>query len=324
MVALQPAANYPCRMNGIFVFLDILGFKSYVDADLVGAALMLESQRNILSVGLSDTAWYKNHGTIPDAFQAEHLTTTFHHFLPFSDSLCIASAQPDQFLPQLAHFLISTFCFTAHAYEQNRTGFPPENIKIAVIGLSGVTERRNWFPVLWRGGISFGQFECVDSQGIINGQKREAPLLIGEAVVRAVNMEKPGNQESLRKGPRLFCDPYVRAAVTDTRLLTLLVPVPGIPNCEEFLWPAFLYNATGQPENELLQLHDLLRPAVALWRSKQGTKYECHYFEFIRLICRSALTWAATNGLGVTQARAAIVRSLNVERAGELEASVLS
>ena len=113
---------------------------------------MLESQGNILDVGLSDTAWYQSHGTTPDAFQAEHLPTSFHHFFPFSDSLCIASSQPDQFLPQLAHFLISAFRFTGHAYEHNLTGLPPENVEMAVIGPNGVTHvRRNWFPILWQG-----------------------------------------------------------------------------------------------------------------------------------------------------------------------------
>ena len=172
--------------------------------------------------------------------------------------------------------------------------------------------------------MSFGRFECVGSHGIINGSRVDTPLLIGEAVVRAVTMEKPGDQEALRKGPRLFCDPSVRSAVTDPRLLTLLVSVPGIPDCEEFLWPAFLYHASSHPENELFELHDLLRPAVALWRSKQGTRVESHYFEFVRLLCRSSLAWATANGLDAAQARAAVVQSLNVEQAGELEVRVLA
>lgn len=310
-------------MEGLFVYLDLLGFSNYVRTDLIGAARMLESQRDILNVGLSDAAWYQSHGATPDTFQAEHLTTSFHHFLPFSDSLCIASTQPDLFLPQLANFLISAFGFTGHHYEQNQTGRPPENLDIPVIGLGGITyERQNWFPVLWRGGMSAGRFERVGSHGIIDDVRIDTPLLIGDAVVRAVKMEKPGNDENLRKGPRLFCDPLVRAAVTDARLHAFLVPVPGIADCEEFLWPAFLFHSSAHPEYELFKLHELLGPAVALLRSKMGTAVESHYLEFVRLLCRSALSWAVANGLGEMQAREVIVRLLGNENANDLNTRV--
>jgi hypothetical protein len=311
-------------MQGIFVFLDLLGFSHYVGTDLSGAARMLNSQQNILNVGLDDAAFYKAKGVTPDSFQAEHLTTSFHHFLPFSDSLCISSSQPDLFLPQLAHFLISAFHFTAHAYETGPAGRSPENIKVAVIGPHGLThEQQNWFPVLWRGGMSFGRIECVGSRGVIDGKRVETPLLIGEAVVRAVKMEKPTDDEALRKGPRLFCDPSVRSSLTDSRIAAFIVPAPGIPNCEEFLWPAFLYHADGNPRNALFEMHRLLEPAIALWRSKRGTGVENHYFEFVHLICRSTLVWAAANGIDQVETRAIVTRSLETYQAGELGSRIL-
>lgn len=315
---------YQFSMRGIFVFLDLLGFSHYVGADLSGAARMLNSQQNILNVGLDDAAFYKAKSVTPDSFQAEHLTTSFHHFLPFSDSLCISSTQPDLFLPQLAHFLISAFHFTAHAYETGPSGSSPENIKVAVMGRHGLThEQQNWFPVLWRGGMSFGRVECVGSRGIINGNLVETPLLIGDAVVRAVKMEKPGEDAALQKGPRLFCDPSVRSSLADPRIAAFIVPVPGIPNCEEFLWPAFLYHADRDPRNALFEMHRLLEPAAALWRSKRGTGVENHYFEFVHLICRSTLVWAAENGIDNADARAIIARNLETQRAGELVSRIL-
>jgi len=299
-------------MQGIFVYLDLLGFSNYTRTDLVGAVGLIDSQRAILDVKLGDAEWYKSNGTPLEPFQRDRLVTSFVHFLPFSDSLCIAATDANLFVPQLAHFLISAFSFTGHAYAHGDTPGNPENVEIPVIGLHGITmERRNWFPVLWRGGVSFGQFERVGTRGIVDGNRTDCPLLVGDAVVRAVGMEKPGDDEALRKGPRLFFDPPAMAAVTDSRLLPYFDPAPGIPNCMELLWPAFHLVSGNNPESELLGLHELLEPAVVLWRSKRGTKVELHYFEFIRLICRGALRWATVNGLSQTKARGILSRQLD-------------
>jgi hypothetical protein len=125
-------------------------------------------------------------------------------------------------------------------------------------------------------------------------------------------MEQPGDDDALRKGPRLFFDSPALRAVTDPSLAPYFLPVPGIPNCTELLWPAFHLIPGNNPENELLGLHELLEPAIVLWRSKRSTSIEPHYFEFIRLICRGALRWATVNGLSPAKAREILARQLNL------------
>lgn len=279
-------------MEGVFAFLDLLGFSEYVRTDLVGAALLLESQRTTLNTRLDDANVYQRNGTPLSALAADHLVTSFDHFLPFSDSIFIASATPDQFVRQLATFLASAFTFTGHTFSFPADPAHPERVGIRRFGATGASEEQeNWYPALWRGGLSFGRVELLGTHALADGERIEVPMLVGAPVVEAVRLEKNSG-----KGPRLFCAPTFKEHLTDANVLPYFVPVAE-KACDEFLWPAFLFHDHDKPLLELHQTQELLSPAINLWNAKRATNVVDHYFEFVRLIARSAIKWAECHGV---------------------------
>ncbi len=275
-------------MDAAFAYIDMLGFSEYVTTDLVGAARVLESQRVTFNTRRDDARHYAKHGTPLSPLAEDHLVTSFDHFLPFSDSIFIASASPDRFLRQLATFLTAAFSYTGHAYSFPEDPAQPEKVSLRVSGLAGEeeSEEQKWYPALWRGGLSFGRVELLQSPGVANGQHIDVPLLVGAPVVSAVALEKKSG-----KGPRLFCDPSFKNHVSDPAVRSCFVPVAGKP-CEEFLWPVFLFNDHAHPLASLTQASELLVPAINLWHAKRRSEVEEHYLQFVRLIARSALNWA--------------------------------
>ena len=91
-------------MQAAFVFLDLLGFSDYTKTDLIGTVRLLESQRTILNTRLADENWYQARNTPVTPFASARLATSFDHFLPFSDSICIASSDPSLFCANWRHF----------------------------------------------------------------------------------------------------------------------------------------------------------------------------------------------------------------------------
>jgi hypothetical protein len=296
-------------MDVAFAFLDLLGFTEYAKSDLVGAARLLESQREILSTKLRDAQWYQKGDTALSALAHKHLVTGFDHFLPFSDSILITGKSPTDFIQQLSTFLIAAFSFTGHAYADPENPTKPEEVTERIISSLGTKpEPQNWFPALWRGGVTFGRVELLTGLGMVSGAPVPVPMLIGTPVAEAVALEKNSG-----KGPRLFCVPDFKSRVA-ADLASLFRPVAG-RNCDEFLWPALSFHDRARPLEELGQIHQLLLPAVTLFKAKKGTPVEEHYFEFVRLIVRSALAWGRSCGVE-SKAHAQLVRmfaSFNID-----------
>jgi hypothetical protein len=86
---------------------------------------------------------------------------------------------------------------------------PDNPSKVAVkefgIGETGKLTRsqtsKNWFPVLFRGGIAFGSCFSLEINSINNHEATKLPILVGRAVVEAVQLET----RIRRKGPTLIC-----------------------------------------------------------------------------------------------------------------------
>jgi hypothetical protein len=293
-------------VEGAFAFLDLLGFSEYVKTDLVGAARLLESQRAILNTRLDDATVYVRNGTVLSDLANDHLVSSFDHFLPFSDSIFIASASPDQFVRQLATFLVAAFSFTGHVFACPEDPARPERVDTRCFAAAGVSKaQENWYPALWRGGLSFGRVELLGTHALANGGRIEMPMLVGVPVVEAVRFEKNSGE----KGPRIFCGPTFKDHLSDTTVLPYIVPVPQ-KSCDEFLWPAFLFHDHDNALLELYQTHELLAPAINLWKAKRSTPVVDHYFQFVRLIARSATKWAECHGIaeaGREQVRSQII-----------------
>jgi hypothetical protein len=280
-------------VKAIVAYLDVLGFSVYSEKDLAGAQLLLRHQEFILQQKFQDG---QNHPassyTNPSlaALAEAHLVDSFKHFLPFSDSIFIVSENPDKFARQLSNYLIACLRLVERAYDNPaRT----EVVEITDI-VSGKKHQQHWYPPIWRGGIAIDEVATFKATGIEDGKPIQIPNLAGLAVVKAARLEELAKREKFR-GPRLFCETGFEK-LFGPDIQPYFIPVKG--SVSEFLWPAFLCQCGNSPQMDMQHFHDLWRPAVYLWKSKQGQPVFEHYDEFLKLLVRSFLRWADVVGCG--------------------------
>jgi hypothetical protein len=272
----------------IVAYLDILGFKNYTLIDPAGAAQLLLNYHDIINTKLADMAQfpaenYPDPGLQNLALDGE--VGSFETFLPFSDSVFVISGQPDLLIRQISRFLIDSFLLTSNAFAHPKNPTNLTTVTVTELSLQGVTGRHDehWFPLLFRGGISFGVVLLPKVTAIVQGCKIPITNLAGCAVVNAVSLEKAG------KGPRLFCreDFYNLLSAQSHNFMGEIND-----HYYELLWPAFVYHETGQPHIEINHFTDLFLPAANLWlASRQQPEVEPHYREFLKLIVRSTQKW---------------------------------
>ena len=275
----------------IVAFIDILGFSSYTEQDLVGAQLLLRHQESILRLKLDDGQSYPANSYADSSLAklAEaHQVDSFKHFLPFSDSTFIVSENPDKFARQLSHFLTECIQLVGHVYDHADDPACPETVEITEYPF-GKKHTERWYPPLWRGGLATGDLMPLTVTGINDGKQVIIPNLTGTAVVRAVRAEKAGKL----RGPRLLCETGFEA-IFSTDVQPYFLPVTN--TISELLWPAFLFEQGNNPRVDMNHFHDLWHPAVGLWKSKRGQVSFEHYDEFLKLLVRSFLRWAEVVG----------------------------
>ena len=266
-------------MKKICTYLDLLGFSNYMNSNFEDAILLVENYQNILQMGfnISDGEF-----------------SSFSDFLPFSDSIFIVSEDADTFIKDISHFLINCFLFTAHEYTYPIDKAKPTKVKITNIGFNiekeniEVTEiEKNWYPTIFKGGVSFGDVETFTQNGLHNKTFFEQRNLAGKGIVNSVAMEKSG------RGPRLF---------TDSSFINLLNNenrnkfITGHNNISEILWPIEVFIEGNPIEHEFLNSFDkLMNPAINLWRAYEKTPVGEIYYNLIRLITLSAKRYAILN-----------------------------
>ena len=186
-------------------YLDLLGFSNAVLRNSEEALAMLNSYNSILHFGIAESELHPSSGYPPvlQKLAKRSSTESFKDFLPFSDSIFITSDDCSDFLLQLGEFLYKSFHLTAHFYAH------PENVKDPMESHSiGVEDNRNGGmtvvetpcripPALFRGGVAFGDVNPVKPTALIDGKRTVGYILVGDAVVKAVGMEKAV------RGPRI-------------------------------------------------------------------------------------------------------------------------
>jgi len=111
----------------------------------------------------------------------------------------------------------------------------------------------NSFPLLFRGGISFGYdviFEQVVS--IYSKDKCKSTDVIGMPYVRAYKLESSG------KGPRLFCDNSVISVLSDD-IKKCIRKVSSNPEIYEIIWTVFACEAMGCTNDSWQNVQDSIR-----------------------------------------------------------------
>lgn len=144
-------------------FLDILGFSSYIKNDTSGAINLLETANQVIKNRLIDPASSTYNEPSLQNMAKIHSAESFEAYLPMSDSIFIIGQNPDDFVEQVSSFLCSCYRSTSRAYSHPEDEQNPIAVTMKVFktdtdgGFSSFDETANWYPNIFRGGISFGE-----------------------------------------------------------------------------------------------------------------------------------------------------------------------
>ncbi len=297
--------------SSVCAYLDLLGFKYFLDKDLEGALNMLYVSHTGIYNILRE---YRN-------IAERHSLTSFDYFLPFSDSIFIQSSKPALFVDQLSCFLLDTFLYHAFPYSHSESQNDPSKVTIDELSLDigrNLTVNKKpayWFPVIFKGGIDYGNCYCREIYSIKEGKLTLTPNLIGKSVVKAVSLEKEIT------GPRIICtQAFYEAARRDdnkNKLDRYIVRMEVAENKEilyEIYWTAFHFSETNDCEFELINSFEaLFGPAVKYWKENNHLKCSLHYYNFLKLIVKSTLRFYSFEPAELGQARNHISCSLKRE-----------
>lgn len=283
-------------MEKVVAFLDLLAFSHRVRENTPEALHAFTTYRTIV-----ETAWGDGQlhpvSAYPLALRdlAERTgIDSFEHFLPFSDSIFVSSTDPNKFIPQLGHFILNCFRFTAAHYLHPEDPANPTRTTIPAIGLSAdgqletSMKSEDLFPTLFRGGMAWGEAIPIQLFGLADKKPVQIANLAGKAVVDAVGLE------ATVKGPRIvFTEPLYRKLDAGARIYVHETEVKGF---YELLWPGMAYVLENR-RFDRGEFQTLFIPAVNLWRAHNHTPVAEHYFRFVELVVTSTLRVFDATGL---------------------------
>jgi len=275
----------------VVAYLDLLGFSNAVNTDPDGAVMMLQGQASALEDAIVDEMLHPASSYPDSAIQllAEAgLATSFETFLPMSDSVFITSSDPNLFVRQLSHLLVSQFDFRLSAFANPESSGDPRQVTMRSVEVVGgaaqvSTRQASWWPILYRGGVTYGDVQLLKMPAISSVGKT-LPNLAGKAVVESVGLEKLAG-----KGPRLACtEAFAKLVTGGAADFIEPTPTPQVPGQREILWPMAMFADSTGPEDAFQNpLHEWLTGAINLWCHFATGSIGVHYLEFIDLTIRS-------------------------------------
>ncbi|MHB1697771.1 MAG: hypothetical protein ACYCSQ_06700 [bacterium] len=276
-------------MEKVFAYLDILGFGNHAYANINEAIELLNNYQLILNQKITDEKLnpIKSYGPDLQDLALQNSVNSFEYFLPFSDSLFIQSANPNVFVRQLSSFLLNCFLLTANSYSYPEN--PSEPIEVTIKNnslengkITTKEEQRNWHPLLFRGGISYGEGYVLPTNAIHDSKLTQIINIAGRTIVKAVKELEP-----LGKGPRLFCDiEFYNKLDKETKQYCKMIQDNKY---FEILWPAFHFIKENDLQTESYKIiPDLIKPVTNLWKAYKDFPFGIHFKEFLKLtICAS-------------------------------------
>lgn len=266
-------------------YLDILGFKNYIidNETSAYAANVLFNSSHVLHTRIIDQ---KTHPI--DSYEDElkplvlrTSVTSFERYLSLSDSIFITSNDVNLFIKQLSTFLSSCFLFQASAYGQPSNPTNPEIVYEKVWdkeSKSFINRETKWYPVLFRGGISYGEVLYDSAISIIDEEVKQTHNVIGKAVVSAVSLEKKG------KGPKLFIDDNFYHQLDEENKKFVSIDEGGN---KYYLWPARHFIYENNLDSIFTDFREFMDAAISLWKAYKERGFGEHYFEFMKLVMES-------------------------------------
>jgi hypothetical protein len=281
----------------ICAFLDLLGFRDYTLTDTMGAHRLLINYQTILNQKMIDqkshpASSYPSMGLQETA--EKHLIDSFEYFLPFSDSIFIISNKPDKFIKQISSLLLDCFILTSDVYAApENKGSPTEVTRTSVEldnegKLKTSESKERWYPTLFRGGISVQEVTPIDMNSIVARDFVKITNLASQGVVESVKLEQ------LDKGPRVFCAREFNDSLSPN-IKYLMAPYKDGKHFE-MLWPAIHFNEFNDCRIEISQFNGIFIAGANLWNSSNHTEEGIHYYKFLKLIVKSALSFFQWRG----------------------------
>lgn len=277
-------------------YLDLLAFSNRIRENTSEALMAFTTYRTILQ-----TAWQDNQrhpmASYPQVMQELVARTgidSFEHFLPFSDSIFVSGKDPSMFVMQLGHFVLNCFRFTANHYMQPRDAANPTSVTVPHLSKDELGQvvttkaNMNYFPTLFRGGISWGEVVPISLFGIVQNNSVEIANLAGKAVVEAVGLE------SKVKGPRIVITRELFEKLSNQA--RVYVQETEIKGYYELLWPGCQY-ILANGASEVNSFNQLFIPSVNLWRAHNHTPFSEHYFRFVELVVTSTIKVFEAEGM---------------------------
>lgn len=263
--------NLDNMYTGVFAYIDVLGFSNAVRKKVSDALSILAQIDTVLQIKYVDGVIRKEKKStncidpIVDKLNSNNEITAFDYFYCISDSIFFAGKDVNQFIHQLANFVLACYTWSVTS-------------KLPMM--------------LFRGGISYGNLRFVEL--ICGSQNKVKPntSICGEPVVNAVEYEK----KFCLKGPRLILDSDVYEKLdADIRRnyiskLNLDINITEGKEYYEILWPAFNFIPENFGKvNEIENMNELLSIAYSHYATyKSNSTIMEHYNSLIYLILRSA------------------------------------
>ena len=288
------------RKDAAVVYLDLLGFKNYVNTAPAAALQLLIDEYVILNQRVTDQRMMEEGKvSVPDELRdlaVQNTVSSFDYLRSLSDSVFIVSYKTESLLSQLSNFVLSCFLFNSNSYAFPDDPVNPTQVATNVIrkakngGYEAKAETQTRFPVLLRGGMSFGPTDRVETHEIARGDLVKVSNFSSMTVVNAVALEKAG------KGPRIFCDQAVMDGMPSAEKNRFLLPVMGRKGVYEVLWPRAVFIDANSFDVEIHHFSDLFLPAATFWKAWNHEEHGVHYWEFMKLIIRSTLSYSRSKG----------------------------
>jgi uncharacterized protein (TIGR02145 family) len=264
-------------MKRIVVYLDLLGFSNHTKENLDGA--IREVENPLLSLGFGSRFDREKYA---DSYLGEEAqrrgVSTFKYYLPYFDSVVIVGdiENADLFLYQVGYFILRSFNQVSQHLE-----FPINDDDPTKVVMHGdVDEETNFYPTMFRGGITIGEVELMRAIRIIEGQRKNVYFCIGEALTEAVQLEQSGI-----KGPKIVFREVVYSLLSEEFRQRYVRQISD--NLYEFLWPALNYFPLDMENFDVMQFDDLFNPAITLFNHFRAETV--HYLSFIESIIASSI-----------------------------------
>jgi hypothetical protein len=277
----------------VVAFLDLLGFSEVVNSDSLIAVRLLQDYADAITIAVKDAAVDASNIPInPEASRLMELmtVTSFETLLPMSDSIFIVASDTSKFVMQLSHFLLECFRFRLNAFAQPEHSNNPMEVTTRTVvrrGEDSSVEKQmeTWWPVLFRGGISFGECLPLQLPIITDAKLGSCRGLIGKAIVEAVKLEK------LAKGPRVLCSPKIQDNIQGAAAAYIGPSLHGEKDCVELYWPIALFEDTASMTDAINNhLREWLQGVANLYMHfRENDRVRVHYEAYLRLLVASAM-----------------------------------